>query len=63
MKIATVIAGLISAGLWLMAAFIRIPSGWDTDAERSKAERKIGRLNAAAATASAATAILSAFSN
>jgi hypothetical protein len=62
LKTVTVVLGVISATLWLAAALVRIPYGWDTDEARHAAEKKIGWLNAAAAFFSAATAICSAFS-
>jgi hypothetical protein len=63
MKIATLILGILSAGLWFAAALVKIPYGYDTDLARHIAERRVGWLNAAAASFSAATAICSAFSN
>jgi hypothetical protein len=63
MKFATLILGVASAALWLAAAFVKIPFGWDTDTARHAAEKKVGWLNASAAIFSAATAICSAFSN
>lgn len=39
--------GLLSSLSWLGASFIKIPFGWDVDP--NPANRKISRLNAAAA--------------
>jgi len=63
MKWVVLVLGLISAGLWLVAARVQIPTGWSTDVARGAAERRVGWLNAAAAIFSAATAIASAFSS
>jgi uncharacterized membrane protein len=63
MKFAILVLGIISAILWLLAATVRIPYGFDTDERRHRKEKRVGWLNALAAIFSAATAIASAFSN
>lgn len=63
MKCAVLVSGIVSAFLWLAAALVHIPYGFDTDEARHKAEKKVGWLNATAAIFSALTAILSTFSN
>lgn len=61
MKWLTLGFGVLSAASWLRAAFIQIPFGWDTDADRHRAEKRIAYYNAGGAIFAAATAISGAF--
>jgi len=51
--------GALSAILWGISACISIPTGFDAD--QAPAFRKVGRLNAAAATSAAISTALQAF--